>query len=283
MGMAHHDPRTLLAPGATPLASRGRCPLNDDGPKGGGGAQADPSRAFGRAAHAPWLASKPAIAADCPEFSLPWRPGGANMASDRRWAVASATVFVDDAVWGNLPNICVKDGVWTSDRLTLRHRLSNEFPGVAWILLLLGPLGWIGLLIYAASRSGEQLDVRLPFSETAYQRFRWTRWRRNAAGLVFVVTGVLALVVRARPGVFDQGTAILLGAVALGALVMAVVEAVRHSSAGVRIDLDASRRWVTLGRVHPDFATAAQPDLPGFAPPNSVGGYGNQPQYRRGD
>ena len=50
---------------------------------------------------------------------------------------------------------------------------------------------------------------------------------------------------------------VLLGALFGGVLSVIVGEA-RLRTAGVRVDLDASRRWVTLSPVHPSFVAACQ-------------------------
>src|SRR5579872_339974 len=84
--------------------------------------------------------------------------------------VASTRVFVDDAVLGHLPPVCVKDGIPTSDSLVLTENVGGRTGlGIAWLLLLVGPLGWLGLLILSASRqSGDILTVTLPYSEVAF-------------------------------------------------------------------------------------------------------------------
>jgi hypothetical protein len=86
--------------------------------------------------------------------------------------MAEVTVFVDDAVLGRLPAICVKDGVATTDRLTLDQDVgwSPGF-GLACLLLLAGPLGWIGLFVLGAV-GGDSLTVTLPYSEVAHNRVR---------------------------------------------------------------------------------------------------------------
>jgi hypothetical protein len=69
--------------------------------------------------------------------------------SDRRGGtgVAEVTVFIDDAMLGELPPLCIKEGIPTSDRLTWGEPVS--FLGTGWLLFLLGPLGWL-----MARRSG---------------------------------------------------------------------------------------------------------------------------------
>jgi hypothetical protein len=170
--------------------------------------------------------------------------------------VAEVTVFVDDAVMGTLPLICTKEGAPTSDRLRVRSDVGDRAGlGVAWLLLLAGPLGWVGLLLISASRGGgaEVLTVELPVSEVAYQRLRAARhlrWRGCVAG---VIGGA---------GVFVTalGDAPLLLPLAVVVVVVAIVilfvadRRIRATQVGV--ELDASRRWVTLSRVHPNFAAA---------------------------
>jgi hypothetical protein len=52
---------------------------------------------------------------------------------------------------------------------------------VAWLLLLAGPLGWIGLLLVAATRrSAETLTVTLPYCEAT--DLRMERAVRSARG-----------------------------------------------------------------------------------------------------
>jgi hypothetical protein len=86
--------------------------------------------------------------------------------------VAEVTVFVDDAVRGRLPDTCAKEGIPTTDRLTMRCEVGGGSSlGVAWLLILAGPLGWLGLFIIGLSRRpADLMTVRLPVSESAYRR-----------------------------------------------------------------------------------------------------------------
>lgn len=177
--------------------------------------------------------------------------------------MAHVTVFVDDAVLGRLPPVCVKDGVPTTDRLTFAQDVSGPSGlGVAWLLVLAGPLGWIGLFVISAIRSGGggMLTVTVPFSELAYQRGSRAKRARRQAELVFagaVIAGLLALLLRTTDG---RLLALGLALVAGGALAKVIVESVRLSRLAVRVSLDASRRWVTLSGVHPNFAETVQHD-----------------------
>lgn len=107
--------------------------------------------------------------------------------------VAEVTVFVDDAVLGLLPSICVKDGTYTEDRLKLRQELWNRSGlGIAWLLLLAGPVGWLGLIVIGSMRrSGGDLTVTLPFSESAHERLVGAR--RDRWSLAAVTIGVALL------------------------------------------------------------------------------------------
>jgi uncharacterized membrane protein (DUF485 family) len=167
--------------------------------------------------------------------------------------MAQVTVFVDDAVLGNLPPICVKSGVPTEDTLTLRTRVATPGRlGVAWLLLLAGPLGWLGLAILAATRRpSETLTVELPLSEAAYRQLQQAKrafWPLIVTMTVLFFAFLFALA-RHNP--------LLAGPLAFAALLVAAgwllaLFQVRERS--VTVGLDASRRWVTLDRVHPTFA-----------------------------
>jgi hypothetical protein len=174
--------------------------------------------------------------------------------------VAEVTVFVDRAVLGDLPPICVIDGVVTDDRLTFTQGVGNRSGlGVAWLLVLAGPLGWLGLAVIAAFRpTGETLTVTLPFSEAAYHRkvrAEQARWRAGLVTIAVVVGAVIALAQRTT----DYRLAALgLAVVGCIALVTVLVEATKVRRTSVRLELDASRRWLTLRGVHPAFTDAVR-------------------------
>jgi len=187
-------------------------------------------------------------------------------------------VFVDDAVRGTLPGVCVKDGVPTSDLMTVRDELGDRAGlGVAWLLLLLGPLGWLGLLLVSISRSGrgEVLAVQLPLAEPAYERLRAARRLRRLAtggGVIGFVLGLgsIASYDPASPSAFQwQLLGLVAAAVVAGGVIGALLAEHRIGSGSVRVDLDASRRWVTLSGVHPAFAAACQAQLQQHPPPRT--------------
>ena len=177
--------------------------------------------------------------------------------------MAEVTVFVDDAVLGRLPSVCVKDGTYTDDHLTLRQELGGGSGlGILWLLILVGPVGWIALVVISYSRgSGGMLTVRLPFSQVAYERLVKSRRERWPWGIVTIVLGVvtLAYLLRMSEGNADALQDLLTavaGAIVVVALIGWVSAATRFRKTRVDMDLDASRRWVTLRGVHPDFVAA---------------------------
>ena len=174
--------------------------------------------------------------------------------------MAAVTVFVDDLVLGRLPAICVKDGVWTDDRLILTQDVGGRTGlGVAWLLVLAGPLGWIGLFVIAATRqSNEWITADLPFCEAAHLRMRRAQRARSQAMLVFmgaIVAAFVSLLFRTHD---TRLLALGLAVVAAGALVRAIFETIQVGKTTVRFSLDASRRWITMSGVHPNFAAAVR-------------------------
>ena len=170
--------------------------------------------------------------------------------------MAEAMAFIDDAVTGSLPDICVKDGVPSSGRLRVAQEIgrSNRL-GILWLLVLAGPLGWIALLILMGRSSSEELVVRLPYSDDAYERYERARRRRRTAMAAAVLAIVSVLVLTVWAGLGAAG-ALILVAVTVGSVVVLCVLDYRLGAASVGVRLDASRRWVTLTGVHPAFAAA---------------------------
>lgn len=142
---------------------------------------------------------------------------------------------------------------------------------MAWLLLLAGPLGWIGLLLVAATRrSAETLTVTLPYCEATDLRMKRAVRVRQGAVLVFLGTFVAAFLALLPQTTDFRLLAAGLGAIAIAALIQVIVESVRSNRAMVRIDLDVSRRWVTLWGVHPNFLAAVPREGHGsFAAPTA--------------
>ena len=149
--------------------------------------------------------------------------------------MAAVTVFVDDAVLGRLPPVCVKDGIWTDDHLTFTQDVGGRTGlGVAWLLVLAGPLGWIGLFVIAATRpSNEALTVTLPYSEAAHLRLRRAKRACSQATLLLmgaIVGAFVALLFRTTD---SRLLALGLGVVVAGALIKVIVESVMVNRATV--------------------------------------------------
>jgi hypothetical protein len=114
------------------------------------------------------------------------------------------------------------------------------------------------LIIVATRRSADTLTVTLPCCEATHLRMQQATRAGQRAGVLLLgafVAAFFALLARTTDfRLLAAGLAII----ALGALVMVIVESVRSSRAMVCVVLDASRRWVTLSRVHHDFVSANQ-------------------------
>jgi hypothetical protein len=169
--------------------------------------------------------------------------------------MAQVTVFIDDVVLGRLPSLCVKEGIPTESRLTVRDATSGTGLGFAWLLIFLGPPGWIGLFIMTAIIRGG-VTGKLPFCEFAYRRLIILQRMQTVWFVAFGVLGLLALAGALVHRATYAAGAIALGAAAVAALIKAVVETRRLRRAEVHLELDTSGRWVTISGVHPDFAAA---------------------------
>ena len=174
--------------------------------------------------------------------------------------MANVTVFVDDAVLGNLPSVCVIEGVTTADKLTFRQPVGGRTGlGVAWLLVLAGPLGWLGLVVIASFRqSADYLTVTLPYSEKVQSlrvKAERTRLTATVAMLVAVVLAFVALIQRSSR--YDL-VALGLACIGVGALYSFVMHTIRVHHLSIQLELDASRRWLTLCGVNPEFALAVE-------------------------
>jgi hypothetical protein len=173
--------------------------------------------------------------------------------------MAEVTVFVDDVVIGRLPALCVKEGVPTTDRLTVRDASSGPGFGAAWLLVLVGPIGWIVLLYLSIAGKGG-LTGRLPFSEFAYRRLMVAQRMQTVWIAAAVVVGLLAslslAIYSSTRSSGSSAAAIVLGAATVAAVVKLALQTREVRRAEVQLLLDDSRRWVTIKGVHPDFAAA---------------------------
>jgi len=185
--------------------------------------------------------------------------------------VADVTVFVDDAVLGRLPAVCVKDGTYTDDRLTIRQELGGSGGlGILWLLILLGPVGWLALIVISSMRrSGAMLTVTLPFSQAPYERLVRSRRERWPWGIITLVVGFVTVDYLVNISADNQSLlrtllGVVAGVIAFICLFGWIASVARFRKARVDVDLDASRRWVTLSGVHPDFVTAVHQNFDAF-------------------
>jgi len=184
--------------------------------------------------------------------------------------MASVTVFVDDAVCGRFPPVCAKTGRPSDGRLAVVHDVQGSSSvSTAWLLLLLvlGPVGWLMLLVLAIAnpRRSEWLTVELPWSTEAMEHLGALRARRRnlwIGAAAAVVGGLVTLVASAQAHVGQLYAYRLVAVTLLVAAVACAVGALaaewRVGRASVSVGLDASRRWVTLWGVAPEFAQAVR-------------------------
>jgi hypothetical protein len=170
--------------------------------------------------------------------------------------MAATTVFIDDAVSGNLPPICAKSGEPTTRHLTITQDMTGSL-GALWLALFFGPPGWLLLLLVAASRRRSNLTVRLPYSAEVLG------WYASAVRQMFwcIAVAIAALVAclaaAAVIPIFPAGSLAFIASVIVlaGAVAVAIFRWRAHRLLVV-LSLDASGRWLTLHKVHPAFADA---------------------------
>lgn len=171
--------------------------------------------------------------------------------------MAVARVFVDEAVLGRLPPLCAKTGTATESRLRVVERVgASDELGLLWLLLLLGPPGWLVLaVLLLLRRPAEQLAVEVPWSYEASCLLEDARRRCNFTDAFGVVVVAVAFLVGARGGIRPADLLLIVGVAAVAVVVHLAADQ-RLIGLSIGVSLDASRRWVTLRRVHPDFAAA---------------------------
>lgn len=139
-------------------------------------------------------------------------------------------------------HVCVKTGLATRRRVTLR---GHTLP--AWVNVLM-LFSFLSFLI-AGSNSSRHYRVTLPFSRAAHGRWRmnkWLAWFAGSAGAGALV-GALTIGVDYAGLLAGTGAALLLGAVALGAVNAAL------NTIGIRLTRDGD---LVLTGVHPAFVEA---------------------------
>ena len=163
--------------------------------------------------------------------------------------MAAVSVFVDDAILGRLPMVCMKTGRPADLVVRSTRRVGGLSPAL-WLLLLLGPVGVVALVVISlAGAAGEELTVRVPYSQAAWEEQRRGRkgyWSTIAAGAGALLAALLL------QGLFPLMW-LLVGVVLV---VTGLTKWALSSSRRIDISLDASRRWVTFSGVHPAFVDA---------------------------
>ena len=173
--------------------------------------------------------------------------------------MTTATVFVDDAVQGHLPMVCARTGA-PADGLHRIHKVIGGSSGWLWLLIFLGPFGWL-FLVAALAFSGRsrELLVRLPYSNAALDQERREFRSAVVAGLAMVASVVALIVALLGPQPRSQSAETVVYVLIITSVVAALttfVLASRYSTRRPGIVLDASGRWVNLNGVHADFARA---------------------------
>jgi hypothetical protein len=155
--------------------------------------------------------------------------------------------------------VCAISGEPTGDRLRVQASVGAPTGlGVAWLLLLLGPIGIVVLVVIAAlkPRRGETLTVQVPCSEPVYEAIRRGRQREGIGISLFIVAmgALLALGFTAA----NAALMVLVLIAGIGGLGLSVSGTLLRNRSSVGVSLDASRRWVALTGVHPAFVAACE-------------------------
>jgi fatty acid desaturase len=165
-----------------------------------------------------------------------------------------ATVFVDDAVLGHLPDVCAKTGEHADGLFRIDGQVRSPGRAALLLLLFLGPIGWIILLFAWIMADPERVHTRIPYSNAAVQRERHLARSRTAAAIAAVV--LLAIAISGGLAAFEiQAVWTVLAA---AAVVLTIALQIALEFTRVHVSIDGSRRWITLSGVHPAFAAAVK-------------------------
>lgn len=177
-------------------------------------------------------------------------------------------VFVDDAVQGRFPPVCARTGRPSDGRLSIDAVVgrSRSMSTTAIVLLVVfgGPLGWIVVLLFSPGQPTDRLQVEVPWSLDTQDEVVALRRRRRLAWLAALAAAVGAIgLIVAAPGsagwtMTAQVVLVSLLLAAAGASAVALATEWQLGRKTVGVDLDASRRWVTLTNVHPGFVRAVR-------------------------
>ncbi|MGH9280366.1 MAG: hypothetical protein ACRD12_19980 [Acidimicrobiales bacterium] len=150
--------------------------------------------------------------------------------------MAAVTVFVDEAVQGDLPAVCVRTGQ-PSDMVLRMEQSRGGLGAAALLLLFLGPPGWLVLIVLAVlAGRREYLVVRVPYTESTYRDER----RYGRVKLAALAAGIGSIVLAYGFQGASQGFVWL--AVAAACFGASLFCHLRVGLRQVRVHLDASRR-----------------------------------------
>jgi hypothetical protein len=187
--------------------------------------------------------------------------------------MAAARVFVDDAVLGRFPPVCAKTGMPSDGRLAVTTTVGASGGGLGALADPPRPpgpdrVGGTGRAGRRAPDRTERLTVEVPWTTAADERLRAARTRRTVMYGI-VATGIVGLVAAFALPVEPVGGSgaqlaarLVLGALAValvGGFVAALAAERAVGRATIDVELDGSRRWVTLDGVHPGLVAAVQP------------------------
>jgi hypothetical protein len=105
--------------------------------------------------------------------------------------MARIAVRVDDFEDGALPAVCVATGQPSDGWYRTRATYKPSWPVV---FIVLGPIGWIVMLVVAAGLE-RHVDGHLPFTREEYERQRAARRRFTQLAIEVVTAAVVALAV----------------------------------------------------------------------------------------
>lgn len=177
-------------------------------------------------------------------------------------------VFVDDAVQGRFPRVCARTGRpsdgWLSIDAVVGRSRSMSTTAIVLLILFGGPLGWIVVLLFSPGQPTDRLRVELPWTLDTQTEVVALRQRRRLAWIASVAgaAAAFALVLTTAGGagwtMSSRAVLVTLVVGAIGAAAVALATEWQIGRRAVGVELDASRRWVTLTNVHPNFARAVR-------------------------
>jgi hypothetical protein len=159
----------------------------------------------------------------------------------------TARVRLSDALVGRFPPVCCMTGTPADGFVPV---VVPKPLGVAWLLLLAGPVG-LAVLAALYPKVRTRYVVKLPLSQAAFDRHLRLQNQRLWCSVLGVIGVVVALVLRGL-GVI----ALVIGLAAVTSLATAVGAHFKLPWTVPSASADNLGRWVTLRGVHERFAAA---------------------------